>query len=300
MQKNNTKKTVLKLFILFLVFCACIPAVVTAQEYTDVEVTLEVEQGEFAEITADGCWKSIAGDWDWSGSGDTTLTLLQPGHRETDGSAGGDPADGTDTDWGTVTGTVKYNDPGLDPNGAAFAPSDGNAFGYGDCKFTVTMLGYTDYAIELYGTTFLHTNTVNEIRDMVDYNNSSTFNYTLNAELPPDYDYVPNQGEHGFYIVAQDIDPTLINVELDTGAAAEITYDIQKKYTATDCGTSRPCYHFIPFDDVFAQHPQVLFTEAAGEFENKTLIIRTGLGIDYTFSSGDYSLTVTVNLHPLP
>jgi len=289
MQINKKQKLVLRLIGLVAITTMILPSIVKAQEYTEVNVTLQVDQGQLADITVDGCWKQVLGNWQWSGSSDATLTLLQPGDREDTGS--GDPADGTDSDWGIVTGTAKYDTAGGNPNFDEFAPTNTNAFAYGDCKFTLSFMGYDPYAIELYGTPFDHTVVVEQIDDMRRYNQTD-FDYLLNAGNSG-YPYVANQGEHGFYILAENIG----NVETDDGTAAGVAYDTDRTYTDTTCNTDRPCYHFIPTGPT----SQDLYTFTnAGDFENKTLIIRTAAGADFSFPAGDYAMTLTINLNTTP
>jgi len=287
--KTFRKKIFLLLAITALVSMAVLPSVF-AQDYTDISVSLQVDQGQFAEISMDGCWKYvITPNWLFTG---TSLSLLQPGDRG-DGTETGDPADGEDSDWGTVTGTAKYDTEGGDANGNV-VPTDTNAFAYGDCKFTLTMQGYTEYDVQLYGTQFLHnTNLVDEILDMHG-SGTAGFDYILDSDDPP-YDYFADQGEHGFYVVAEDIG----NIKNDSGAAGGTDYTAKRAYNAINCpaGTgTRPCYHMIPSSG----SPQILYDEASTNFTDKTIIIREGLSADFNSPAGGYTMTLTVNVYTNP
>ena len=301
MQKNKNKIrfAVILIFALSLIL-PVLPGAL-AQSNADINVTLDVDLGEIAEIDSDGCWAPISLTdelpwWGWSGlKAIYAVTLRQPGDR-IDEVAFGDPAEGEDSHWGSVHGTAVYDTEGGNPNSNIFDLSNTNAFGYGDCKFTISVNAFPEYNIELYATDFEHTNPAFQIPDMVDYNQAD-FDFTLDAEDPP-YNYDPDQGEHGFYILATDIS----SVKNDTGAAAGTTYTGPGPKAYDDdssCNTDRPCYHFFPNTATSPQVAHVLFDETSGDFNDGTLIIRTGLGLG-GLASGDYSMTYSVNLNTAP
>lgn len=254
---------------------------VFAQDYADIDVSLQVEQGQFAELTLDGCWINTSGEtWEWSG---TAISLKQPGDRES-----GSGTDGDAYNW--------YDVYGGDPNGNATI-TDTNTFAYGDCRFDITIQNYSDYALQLYGTDF--ESLTHEIPDMVG-STLATFDFALESEDPDDpthadkYPNVVGQGEHGFFIVNTDIDTG--DILQDTGYGAT-SYSTPKKYDATDCadGSARPCYHMIPEQ----ANAKSMVDENAGDLTNVKMIIRQALGAS-NLASGDYSMTTTMVLNTSP
>ena len=290
--KMFRKKILLALAITAVISLPVLPSVF-AQDYTDIYVNLTVDEGQRAEIALDGCWH-LGGD-EYAHWYEGSVSLIQPSNRNDWGDGPGDPADGEAHNWGSVTGTPVYDTLG---EGQDLHPTDNNAFGYGDCKFTLTIDGYEEYNVQLYKNDEGFNDGDGHLIPDMRGSDTAGFDYVLDSEDPP-YDYVENQGEHGFYIVAENIGDVLN----DTGAAGEVSggYTAQRPYNAIDCpsGTgSRPCYHLIPTE---SGTPQVLYDETSDHpFTDKTLIIREGVSADYSYPAGDYTMTLTVNVYTNP
>lgn len=273
-KKTGLNKKLLLMLSALLMFSLALLPNVLAQDYTDINVTLEVGEGQFAELTVDGCWVDTAGTWGWSGTG---VSLLQPGDRE-NGIEIGDRWTWYDT-WG---GAANGNATGTNTN----------AFAYGDCKFTVTVTNYTNYQIQYYGDDF-DDGAGHYIPDMVGYDTSG-FNFTIESEDPDDpthankYPYASGQGEHGFFIVDTDI----AVIEDDTTYDGDPDYAVSKTYDAANCGTDsdRPCYHQIT---ALGSGYEKILVDSAGDLTDATIEIRTAFGSS-GLTAGDYTMTQTM------
>lgn len=273
-QRKKGKKRFLGLFsILTLLFgLSMMPA--SAQNYDIITVDATVDVGQYADFALVGCWNEIALD-EWAFDPlDDTANLRQPGDRESLGT--GDPFSWYDTAGGTPNGA-------LDP----FAAS---AFGYDDCRFTVTAQNWSNWNITLYSDTF-DDGFGNQIWDMIGHT-ADSFNFTLENEATG---YPATQGEHGFFIVNKSAG--MISAATDDGTAAGTTYLTTKTFDEATCGSSnnRPCYHFIPS----VGSPQTIYNSSTTVID-ETFVVRFGMGADFSFPAGTYDMTTTLTLNTTP
>jgi hypothetical protein len=290
-QKNKIRFAVLLISALCLGL-SVIPGT-NAQDSTDISVSLGVEEGQSAEINVLGCWEYIdvrgTMTWTWNqGEDPANVGLFQPGDR--------------DNDVGIKDRHGWYEVEGGAPNGNANI-TDTNAFAYADCAFDITVHNYANYQIQYYGTDF--ESLYSTFPDMAG-SHTAGFDYILESEDPDDptnadkYPAVTGQGEHGFFIVGLEggtgtdtLDSG--DIALDTGYGGT-TYSTQKAFNATDCNTSRPCYHEItPGPGEYAK----ILVEDAGYLTNAQIEIRTGLGASGQ-AAGDYTMTQTMAFVPVP
>ena len=281
-KSHKHKKKFWGLFSVILILGSVTISSVFAQDYHNLDVNLTVEVGQISSFSFDGCWHQLTGEvlgWEFNTS-DTTANLRQPGNRTF-------PSSGDQYDW--------YDVYGGDPEGD-LAPNNTNAFGYDDCRFKVTAENWSNWNITLYSDAF-DDGLGHEVPDMAGYNTAG-FDYNIESEDPNTgggTQYPLADGEHGFFIV--DKSAGMVSPTTDTGSAAGVTYTTQKTFDATTCGdgNARPCYHFIPS----SASPQTIFSSSSN-VTDETFVTRFGMGADFSFPAGDYSMTVTLTLNTTP
>jgi len=228
------------------------------------------------------CWHQDEGfNMAWYG---TMVSLIQPGDKGED-AEDGDPADGQDTDWGTITGTEQYDTLGGNPLGSLTGEA-GNAFGYGDCKTTVSTSDHS-WDIALTAGDFKNAGHTVDIDDMGGFETTG-FDMLLDNGATG---YHADEEEHGFYILG---DSTGIGalINQDNGTAGGVSYGTPKNFDALTCGSgSEPCYHGL--ENSLGQQ---LYSDTSAGLNSQEFITRFGVGVDDNTDADSYSMTATYTI----
>ncbi len=242
-------------------------------------VTVNTTVGSATSISA-ACW-TLSGTYQWTG---TSLGLVQPGDftgAGTDGIAD-DPAD----DY-TPAGTAVYTTLGGNP-ASSLTGENFNAFGYGDCKATISTNDLT-WQIDLKADAFDNAGGTADIDDIAGAGTIG-FDYDLdnNETTTP---YAATDEEHGFYVVSDSATlDALMNA--DDGTAFGVTYTTANDYDLATCGGgAEPCYHGLE-----NTNGQVIYDNTAAGLSADEFVTRFGVGVDSGTAADTYSMTATYTI----